>query len=39
MCASFFLRSNENFLVMCASFLVLQDVLIGPELRDSIDLV
>jgi hypothetical protein len=23
MCASFFLRSNENFLVMCASFLVL----------------
>jgi len=22
-CASFFLRSNENFLVMCASFLVL----------------
>jgi hypothetical protein len=23
MCASFFLRSNENFLVMCASILVL----------------
>jgi hypothetical protein len=30
---------HPHCLVMCASFLVLYDVLIGPEFRDSIDLL